>query len=575
MQTHRLTGIRTLVLFVALAAGECAVRADHFSGASITYECLSGNQYRVNLDLYLDCAGAAITPHNLYFSNNCGVVFTIANLTPISNTEVSPLCPSQLTNSTCNGGTQPSFRKYRFQTTLFLSPCNKWTIEWYTCCRNTTVNVSGQPGMYVVATLNNAGGLCDDSPVFVDSGIPYVCVNQPVAYNPGVNDPDGNTMSFGLVSARYAAPAPTNVTYQGGFTGTTPIPGIFLNPTSGQIYFTPTVTGYYVVVYEVSTYTSGGVLIGKVMRDLMFAVIACDGVPPQTAGLTQGTNGVTYGPSQFIACTGSSFCVSMSFSDPAPSTVITVQSNATSVLPGASFNVSGTNPAVATVCWTGNSSILPLTIWFQASDNACPIANTTSTFAQAISCVYLPIELLSFEAQDHGAIVHTEWVTGSETNNAFFVVERSADGDLFQPVGTVPGSGTTPVAHSYSFDDPAPLDGTSYYRLRQSDEDGMSATSEVVAVQREEADRMTATTMDHLQWLVQGADPGAAWTLLDAHGSITAHGRIHDDSSETITVPNGDGGLHVLIVHSEKGAQVMKLPPGDAGDATQVSAAVR
>ena len=146
-----------LTLLLGLAGN---TRGDHFAGASITYECLGASQYRFSLDLYLNCAGVPITPHSLHFSNDCGVSFSMTNLNPVSIIEVSPLCPSQLANSACNGGTLPSFRKYRFQTTLFLSPCNKWSVEWYTCCRNTTVNVMLSPGTYDVAQLNNLSAIC-------------------------------------------------------------------------------------------------------------------------------------------------------------------------------------------------------------------------------------------------------------------------------------------------------------------------------------------------------------------------------------------------------------------------------
>lgn len=563
----RFRAVPVVVLLLGMGPG---LRADHFSGANITYECVGTNQYRVYLDLYLDCAGSPITTHSLLFSNNCGVSFSISGLNPVSSTEVSPLCSSQLVNSRCNGGTLPGFRKYRFQTTLFLSPCNKWRIEWNTCCRNNMVNIALTPGMYAVATLNNAGDLCDRSPVFVDSGIPYVCVNQPVAYNPGVNDPDGHAMTFALISARFAAPAATEVTYQPGFSGAAPIPGLYLSPVTGQIYFTPTVTGYYVVVFEVSTYTSGGTLIGTVMRDLMFAVINCDGTPPQTAGITQGTNGVPFWPSQFIACTGASFCVSLTFTD-IPGTVISVQSNATSVLPGSTFSVSGTNPAVATVCWTGDSSILPLTIWFQASDDACPIANTMSTFAQAISCAFLPVELVHFDAVPLDGIVRTEWTTGSESGNERFTVERSGDGREFTVAGSVPGSGNSYQPRTYTFDDRSPLPGTSYYRLRQWDFDGSGSSSSVVSVTRGGAGTITASTDDHSVWRVRGAVPGSRWTLFDTRGALLAQGTFTDAVDAPIMAPDGRG-LHLLMVHDGPHMHLLKLPPGGPGDRTTVTA---
>src|SRR5690606_6741590 len=148
---------------------------------------------------------------SLNFSNDCGVTFSLNNLPMVLNEEVSQLCGSQLANSTCNGGALPGIRHYRFQTTLFLSPCNDWTISWSICCRAVTQNVQLTPGMYVEATLNNFGGLCDQSPQFAEHTIPYVCVNEPVSYNPQVTDADGNTMVFSFISARFATPAPTNV----------------------------------------------------------------------------------------------------------------------------------------------------------------------------------------------------------------------------------------------------------------------------------------------------------------------------------------------------------------------------
>ncbi|MFN3874633.1 MAG: hypothetical protein ACK4L7_01810, partial [Flavobacteriales bacterium] len=229
-----------------MVVGLPAAHADHFSGANITYNCVGPNQYTITLDLFLDCSGAPITPHALSFTNTCGVNFTLNNVPLVETTEVSQLCGSQLLNSSCNGGTLPGIRRYRFQTTVFLSPCNFWTISWSVCCRATTQNVVATPGMYVAATLNNLGGLCDQSPQFGDSTIPYVCVGTPVSYNPQVTDADGNSLDYSFISARYAAPVPTNVTYQTGFTATTPIPGITLNSSTGQINFTPTVTGRYI-----------------------------------------------------------------------------------------------------------------------------------------------------------------------------------------------------------------------------------------------------------------------------------------------------------------------------------------
>ena len=534
------------------------VLADHFSGASITYDCLGGNQYRINLDLYLDCAGVPITPQTLYFSNNCGVVFSQNNLNPISVTEVSPLCPSQAANSRCNGGTQPGFKLYTFQSTLFLSPCNAWKVEWYICCRNTMVNIAVTPGMYAVASLNNLGGLCDNSPRFIDSGIPYVCVGQPVAYNPGVSDPDGNSLSFALISARFATPLPTPVTYQGGYTAAQPIAGITINPNTGQLAFTPASTGYYVVVFEVGSYTAGGVLIGKVMRDLMFAVIVCDGNPPTTQGLANGTGGLVYNPGQFIACNGQSFCVDMVFTDPQPGSVVSVLSNATSVLPGASFTVTGTNPATATICWTASEAQLPLNIWFEASDNACPIANSISVSATAIGCIFLPVELLDLQAELDRGVVQVRWTTASEAGLDRFIIERAMDGLTFLPIGEVNAAGTSHGTRQYRYTDDAPLPVKGYYRLQQVDTDGTINFSHTVSVSGS-SPRMINATFNGNAWVIEGATDGSEWHVLDGTGRERERGTYRAGSGP-LTIAMEDKGIRLLVIRGDMRTWIFKLP---------------
>ncbi|HRO97928.1 MAG TPA: hypothetical protein PLN54_00670, partial [Flavobacteriales bacterium] len=355
------------------------LQAAHYSGGSITYECLGGNMYQISLDVFLDCSGVAITSQDLTFTNSCGVSFTLTNIPQVSSEEVSQLCPGSLANSTCNGGALPGFTHYTFQTTLFLSPCNFWTIAWDICCRNDLQNVQGTPGIYLEATLNNAGGLCDQSPAFAENTIPFFCVNQPVNYNLGATDANGNTMVFSLVEGQTVSPLLGPLDYEPGYSGAEPIPGITIDPTSGQLSFTPTVTGNYAIVVEVATYNASGVLIGTVLRDVMIVVQNCNDPPPSTTGLNNANGGLITGASTIEVCDGIPFCVDLPFSDPDPATVITAVSNVTAQLPGATFTLSGTNPLVATICWTPDPAFSPANVLVTATDNACPIANVVSS----------------------------------------------------------------------------------------------------------------------------------------------------------------------------------------------------
>jgi len=95
----------------------------------------------------------------------------------------------------------------------------------------------------------------------------------------------------------------------------------------------------------------------------------------------------------------------------------------------------------------------------------------------------LPIELLSFTAEAKNSYVQIHWVTTSEINNNYFNVERSSGGINFTSTNKVNGAGNSTSTLSYSTIDDNPLEGWSYYRLKQTDYDGEISYSKIVAVE--------------------------------------------------------------------------------------------
>lgn len=95
----------------------------------------------------------------------------------------------------------------------------------------------------------------------------------------------------------------------------------------------------------------------------------------------------------------------------------------------------------------------------------------------------LPIELIYFSSVLKGSIVELSWATASERNNDFFTIERSGSGEKFEGIITIHGKGTTTLTSNYQTIDEAPLLGTSYYRLKQTDFDGKHTYSEVRTIE--------------------------------------------------------------------------------------------
>jgi hypothetical protein len=89
------------------------------------------------------------------------------------------------------------------------------------------------------------------------------------------------------------------------------------------------------------------------------------------------------------------------------------------------------------------------------------------------SIIPLPVNLLLFTASCGEDFITLNWSTASENNSNFFSVERSKDGVDWFIVGNVLAAGNSAKINNYSLVDYMRLFGVSYYRLRQTDLDGM------------------------------------------------------------------------------------------------------
>ncbi len=94
----------------------------------------------------------------------------------------------------------------------------------------------------------------------------------------------------------------------------------------------------------------------------------------------------------------------------------------------------------------------------------------------------LPVEWLFFQANLHNGFVNLEWATASEIHSEDFEVQRSQDGLIWETIGTVQAAGYSSSQLNYQSVDDSPLQGISYYRLKQNDFDGQFEYSEVKVI---------------------------------------------------------------------------------------------
>lgn len=168
----------------------------------------------------------------------------------------------------------------------------------------------------------------------------------------------------------------------------------------------------------------------------------------------------------------------------------------------------------------------------------------------------LPVELLRFAATASAGHVVLNWATASEKNSAFFAIERSADGREFVRIADVKAQGNTTAATEYRAIDEKPLPSLSYYRLRQTDTDGTTAYSPMVAV-----------TSAGITSLSLAPNPVADVVLVDLTGLATqaATVEVRNLSGQLLlTAPAATGTTQPLNVH-ELPAGVYLLQVHNAG----------
>lgn len=90
--------------------------------------------------------------------------------------------------------------------------------------------------------------------------------------------------------------------------------------------------------------------------------------------------------------------------------------------------------------------------------------------------VVLPVHFMDVFASREKQNVAVSWEIGLEVNTQEYLVERSANGEVFEVIGTVPAAQQS----FYSFTDKQPLAGMVYYRIKARDFDNHLTYSKIV-----------------------------------------------------------------------------------------------
>lgn len=343
----------------------------------MTYQHVSGNQYKFTLILFRDCAGTDVfSKYQIdYGSLSCNYQNSF-NVFKVSQEEISPVCPSEA--STCRGGTAPGIQKYVYEGTVSIeTPCSDWVFSWNTPGekRNAAITNIVDPeitSIYIEAKLNNLSFTSNNSPVFDNLPVSYLGLGQSNSINPGASDVDGDQLVFKTTTPRTKVNG--TVEYIPPFSATNPLssnPPFSINSQDGSILINPTKEETSVTAILVEEYRNG-TLVGSVMRDIQLITQDLSNTNPVIGGINGETS------KSIDACAGSTLCFKIPATDPDGQVVQLSAAGPGIFNPGApSINAEGE------FCWNIPLNTAPRTyyLYVTAIDNNCPIfGQSTETF---------------------------------------------------------------------------------------------------------------------------------------------------------------------------------------------------
>jgi hypothetical protein len=217
------------------------------------------------------------------------------------------------------------------------------------------------------------------------------------------------------------------------------------------------------------------------------------------------------------------------------------------------FTASQTSWGYATFAWTftpPSSGSLELKI--TAYDPTQWVGGTRDNYGVVISNVGFsattPITLTNFMAAKNGPDVDITWQTATEINNDYFIIEKSKNSIDFTAVGIVEGAGNSQNVLNYQTTDPSPYNGTSYYRLKQTDFDGTVSYSKTIAVNVPDENIRIHPNPGTGIFTVQGLGAGSEITVHNTLGETILIKRTFSDSSE-IDLSNQSSGIYYIKVN--------------------------
>lgn len=415
------------IFFFILITSSIAL-ATHIVGGELELQTLgttSAYNHRLNLNLYFDDINGDVGAEDPAI---VVYVFRKRDNLPMGSVTLFRL-NSQFVNYSLPACTRADLRTrlIRYTTDLTFpasfNDAGGYYMSWERCCRNGTITNIVSPGaagsvFYLEFpapyTANNTAYV-NSSPVFSIAKGDYICVNRPFLFDFSARDPDGDSLTYALVTpyngySTAADPNPGNygasragpyppIRWLPGLSDRNQIPGsdpLQVDSRTGLLRVTADRLGLYVFSVEVTEFRNGQP-IGRVRRDFQLKVVDCPrNDAPQLLFRPDGQKGFYKEGAVVTIAEKDTNCLSLFVTDINPNQRITI-TNMSGSLPGLILTPSelttqtGRDTLQARFCFgrcvgaTGQ----PFTLMVRVADDGCP-QSLTDTLTIRLNIVSSP-----------------------------------------------------------------------------------------------------------------------------------------------------------------------------------------
>lgn len=296
----------TFILLFLLNIVSSICKADHIMGNEMSYRCLSGNNYEVNLTVYRNC----ISTNNNIDPDVTITIFNKANnafigteiLPPDSDEEIpnppsTPCFDAPTRNEVC-----VQVLKYKGVISLPNSTSG-YLLVFQRCCRNPTItnirNVGNTGSTLQLDIPPSTVANCNNTPKFDEDAPNFVCINKRELMDFSATDADGDRLVYSLVApkqglssdcplipmqtgtcnqTRAFSPPYADVLYNNGFSYLNPFGAgsvVSIDSLTGIVSVVAGIVGKFTIAVAVKEYRNG-VLLGQVVRDYQVNIIDCN-----------------------------------------------------------------------------------------------------------------------------------------------------------------------------------------------------------------------------------------------------------------------------------------------------------